>query len=246
MKKTLLISLLALTGMNVAHAADIAMPADQIAKLRTMPGVSQLACDEFTVNEFADYKGQSLTPIKDILHGRRLLDGAKVTCNLDKSYKFDGKYELVAKESGTLNGKAMHFYRTDGSTTIGEPGANDSWSIGCKIDPMNDTKSCNMSNGDLFIWRDKSGWSVFVSGGDHYPGTSSSIRINGGKPFTTGDNDGMFSHAVSARIVDQLKGGAEVLTRYTDWPYNSYKDGTVDTTNVEAALNYLDLIYKNF
>ncbi|CAM6617874.1 hypothetical protein IOC47_22920 [Enterobacter cloacae] len=243
MKKTLL---LALTVVSSVHAADIPMPADIIAKVRSQPGVASIGCNEFKISEYAEYNGQPLAPIKDLLHGRRLLSDAKIECSLDKSYKGDGKYELTVKEYGTLNGKPIHFYHTDGSTSIGgEIGEPSSWSIGCKVDAMNDSKSCNMSNGDLFIFRDKSGWSVFISG-DHYPGTDSLIRINGGKPITTRDNDGMFSHTASARIVGQLKSGTEVATRYTNWPYNTYTDGIVNTESVETALAYLDLIYKSF
>lgn len=246
MKKTLLITALALAGITSAHAADIPMPADVIAKVRNLPGVSQVGCNEFKISEYAEYNGQPLAPIKDLLHGGRLLSDAKIECSLDKSYKGDGKYELTVKEYGTLNGKPIHFYHTDGSTSIGgEGGEASAWSIGCKVDAMSDNKSCNMSNGSLFIYRDKTGWSVFVSG-DHFPGTGSMIRINGGKPITTSDDDGMFSHAASARIVEQLKNGAEVATRYTNWPYNTYTDGTVNTEAVETAFAYLDLIYKKF
>lgn len=251
MKKTILAIALAMAGIATAQAAEKPMKADLIARLRTVPGVAALGCDKFQTMHYTDYDDDSaiakgnyaIKAGKDMLNGKRLLTNPTVTCTLQRDYMASGDapaFEVIAKESGTLNGHQMEFYHVDGSANVG------GWSIGCSRDAMSDVKSCHLSNSDLFILLYADGWSVLVSGEDHYPGTGSLVRINHGKPITTSDNDGLFSRAASKRIVENLKDGGEVVTRYTNWPYNTYTDNHVNTEQVETAIGYTQILFKHY
>lgn len=206
----------ALLAAGAAHAKEVELPAKMIAQLRTQPGVNEMACDRFIFYEYTpaavNYEGERLAPVQDIMRGKKILSDAKITCELNKEARKNGQYTLNAFETGTLNGKPISFYHTDGSASFGgniftNPGA---WSVSCKIDAMTDEKYCVARNSGLLLWRDKFGWSVSVLG-EHSPHTKSLIRINGGKPFSTTHKDGTFSNADSQQIVNQLKSGAKVI-----------------------------------
>ncbi|URG51098.1 hypothetical protein IG605_010090 [Pectobacterium quasiaquaticum] len=218
---------------------------NQINLLKTNPLVNALGCDEFRNTSAIGFdENKKVTVKRDVFDGKRLLTDSKLICLVEKNYNEDIKseFEIVVKESGVFRGTPVAFYHSDGSTTIG---GENGWSIGCKRDAMTDRLLCNMSRGDLFIVQDSKGYSVAVMG-DIYPGSVSSVRINGGKPYNTSDNDAMFGAGVSTKIVKAIHDGTNVITRYYDWPYNAPRDREVDTKGYDTALGFMNLVYRSY
>lgn len=162
--------------------------------------------------------------------------------------------ELHKIEDGILNGVAYRVYYTDGSGTFsGSPdgklggalGRQSEWSTACKKDAINDKKSCHLQREDLWVWLSQGGRVDVFIGGEHYPGTSATIRVDS-KPAikTPSNNEGFFTTAQSKQIVQQLISGNTVVTRYIDWPYRAEKDESFDLSGFDEAYAYIQWAIK--
>ena len=70
------------------------------------------------------------------------------------------------------------------------------------------------------------------------------IRVEKNKPFTTPESTG-FSSSQAASIIEQLKTGKSVLTRYQEWPYRVDKDTPVDLFGFPQAWEILNKVYES-
>ena len=158
--------------------------------------------------------------------------------------------EFHKTESGIVNGVHYDFYYTDGSGTfagmIGNVGKYDepvrsNWDVGCKKDPVNDTKYCHMHIKDLWIYVYPKKRTVLSIGYEHYPWSTVTIRIDGEAPISTNANsDGNYPIQISARIVQRLKSATSVTTRYMKWPYKHWVDTTWDLYGFNETFEYIN------
>lgn len=112
-------------------------------------------------------------------------------------------------------------------------GSNTRWGIDCERDKMTDLRSCVVTFADLTIVLPRPTQAFVVVGRQHYPGTTSSIKI-GPHRFDTTDQDGIFPS--SAPILGYIKDGENVVTRYTKWPDRRWRDNEFRLYGAEAAL----------
>lgn len=183
-----------------------------------------------------------------------LFQSGTITCNVSFDYKTLKNNKRMRTETGSHDGIKYRIYFSDGSGTVqGLPtntldyvgdqhGTN--WSTRCKRDEMDDTHWCALDRGDLRIgiWKDGT---PFVSiGNSHYPNSDIAIRVDKNKPITASEKIG-FTSAQSIEIIDQLKKGNSVLTRYQEWPYQSNKDKSLELFGFPQAWEILQKIHES-
>jgi hypothetical protein len=150
-------------------------------------------------------------------------------------------------EKGVIDDVPYSFYYSDGSGTFAGTKGNvlsirepytSNWSVYCNKDQITDKKSCVMSmNGLLLIVRPKGITTVHI-GAEHFPRSSITIRIDGGKPQSA-SNGGPFSPQVSAGLVKHLSSANTVTTRYMEWPYDVWDDKTFEIFGFKETYSYV-------
>ena len=152
-------------------------------------------------------------------------------------------------QSGTINGVAFRQY-DDGSAWIDAtaPGAytklrqEPRWHLGCERDAMSKKITCSINLDDLWVFLLPNGKILVSVGNDHFPGSTTSIRI-GNQRFDTNHTDGNFPQ--SGVIAKTLKDGKQLVTRYMKWPYRTWIDVERDLYGAEAAMTLLIWSAKN-
>ena len=156
-------------------------------------------------------------------------------------------------ERGSVNGVRYEFYHSDGSGLFAgrkvhvhldlvEPGI---WQVSCHKDAISDAKRCEMKKNSLWVYAHRDGRTIVSIGDNHYPGSSVTIRIDGDTPISTSaTQDGDFSARSSARIIDRLKSGSTITTRYMEWPYRSWVDQSWDLFGFNETLRYIQWAVK--
>ncbi|TWT22239.1 hypothetical protein FQY83_04185 [Luteimonas marina] len=172
----------------------------------------------------------------------------------ESEMKLISTIEVNKIEEGAHNGVAYRIYYTDGSGSFsGSPdgklsgalGRGSDWSTACKKDPMNDKKSCYLQRNKLWVWLYQTGRVEVFIGGDQYPGTSATIRIDSNPAIKSpSDSEGVFTAAQSKQIVQQLISGDTVATRYVDWPYRSANDDSFGLSGFDEAYEYIQWALK--
>lgn len=168
----------------------------------------------------------------------------------DSELKLLTRIEVNKIEDGTRNGVAYRIYYTDGSGSFsgsadgslsGALGRGTDWSTACKKDPMNDKTSCYLQRKDLWVWLHQGGRVEVFIGGNQYPGTSATIRIDSNPAINSpSDSEGVFTADQSKQIVQQLLSGSTVATRYIDWPYRSATDESFELNGFDEAYEYIE------
>ncbi len=149
---------------------------------------------------------------------------------------------------GIVNGIYYDYY-DDGSGSFGKQ-ENDSlgdnnWSTQCDIDKITDEKMCSMKMKGLWIYAYGKGKVIMSIGLEHFPGSSVTIRIDGGTPISNSSkNDGNYSAGASAKIIEKLKRSKTVTTRYMRWPYRTWVDETLDISGFNEAFKYINWAVK--
>lgn len=167
----------------------------------------------------------------------------------EKETELFTRVEINKVEEGAINDVQYRIYYTDGSGTFsgaadgslgGVLGSGDHWSTSCKKDSMSDEKSCHLQRKGLWVWAYPNGRLTIFIGGDHYPGTSASIRIDSNSAINSSANgEGVFTAAQARSIVQQLTSGSRVAIRHVDWPYRSAVDDSFDLHGFSEAYQYL-------
>ena len=116
------------------------------------------------------------------------------------------------------------------------------WHVTCDVDPIHDSRFCQVRRpwSSLIVsFGPNCQPLVVVVGTEHYPGTESLLRIDGGKPHITKNPEGVFPRAIYAQVVKQLRDGKPFITRYTRWPYkNEFHDQESTAVGFAEAADY--------
>lgn len=152
--------------------------------------------------------------------------------------------------SGRLNGVAYKFYYSDGSgrfegsdglgidvTRGGMSVLDQSWSVACKKDAIDDSVHCSAIRGDLWIFKTKTRTIVSVLGTKE-PGSKIAIRVDENPAFTAPEAVGWVE--TSEPILRQLLAGKKAVTRYTRWPEGTHADKEIGLYGLSAVMAYLD------
>lgn len=151
----------------------------------------------------------------------------------------------VVIENGTFGGNTYSINHThDSGRFYNSPpkhGVGDDvhWVVNCESDAITDQRVCTIRRDGIFIYW--SGEYRIMTTGDIYPLSTMSFRVDSNQAFSANEDRGL-SASDSRRLVDQIKSGSEVTTRYKQWPYGTNVDTTFPTTGFAEAIEYLELI----
>ncbi|MGJ0628620.1 hypothetical protein [Xenorhabdus bovienii] len=243
MRNILYVIFLCLLAFTANAAKDLSKK--NIAWLEGVPEVKKLLCTSYVDSMYGKMNKEKLEIKDSAFKEVKLFDNSVITCDLWAELYDTGKPILYVKEKAMIDGVKFGFYHADASGTIGKDYSDkDAWQSSCKADSMNDEVRCQISQDNLYIVRNSSGY-VVVIGYDHYPRTLSYIRFGKEKPYESSGN-GVFSHAESKEIVRQLESnnGVKVVTRFTKWPYDKPIDKDISVKNFRSAKIALDTIFE--
>lgn len=181
-----------------------------------------------------------------------LFQGGKITCEVGFSLKTLENNTRIRIETGTLEGVKYRIRFSDGIGTVQGLSTNTldkdkygtNWSTRCRLDEMDDRHWCFLDRGDLTIWLTKDGTPYVLVGYDHYPGSKIAVRVDKNKPITASAKIG-FAKAQSLEIIEQLKNGQSALTRYEEWPYQIYRDSSVELFGFPQAWEILQKLHES-
>ncbi|HEK1927991.1 hypothetical protein [Proteus mirabilis] len=206
---------------------------------------SDMECDGYEDDTFSFGDKSKLVAEKTIFSKKRILPNSLRICTATTDIHRDNKMSVIIVEKAKINNIDVSVYHSDGSGSIGND-YNDkaSWSYACKKDKMNDKVECYMYQDGFYIFKESSGYTVLV-GKDHFPGRRVQVRVGKGTPFSTGDN-GNFSKSASRKIINAALKSNSMVTRYTEWPYDTPIDNNVHLEYFNEAIKLLNNIYDNY
>lgn len=159
------------------------------------------------------------------------------------------KIRVSKVEQGEINGVLYRFYYSDGSGTFaGAPGnnlntSNTNWSVRCDKDAMSEKVSCYAVTRDFGVFVNTDGTEQILIGVDHYPGSTVAIRVGSAAPVEAGAKT-QFDPQQSKALLDRMKNGTQVVTRYQEWPRKFNKDQAFTLYGVEEVRAYLHWAVK--
>ena len=167
---------------------------------------------------------------------------------LDLSMKFKNDSKIIQagpskRVVGTLNGVA-YFYGENACAVFSATPDNNwrnlkgpgNWWIRCGKDAMEDFAYCDMTREDLAVSLYDDGRVFVIIGVNNYPGSKIAIRIDKGKPIS---GEAGFVGNEARKIIEKLKAGKTVTTRYQEWPYRVNIDKTMNLYGLREALEFL-------
>ncbi|CAK6614978.1 TPA: hypothetical protein ACHWKL_004154 [Providencia stuartii] len=213
--------------------------------IKNSPITSTMECDGYEDSTFSFGDKSKLVAEKTIFSKKRILPNSSRICTATTDIHRNNKMSVMIVEKAKINNIDVSVYHSDGSGSIGGDYSDKaSWSYACKKDKMNDKVECYMYQDGFYIFKESSGYTVLV-GKDHFPGRVVQVRVGKGKPFTTGDN-GNFSKSASKSIINAALKNDSMVTRYTEWPYDTPIDNDVHLEYFNEAVKLLDNIYDNY
>ena len=112
------------------------------------------------------------------------------------------------------------------------------WQAECKINPMDDTQECQITDYDarilVFYGLAKNPAMICVIGHD-FPGRLAAIRVDKNKMLAA-EHEGCMS---AGSLIEQMKAGRRVKVQYYEWPYDYPKYGEASLSGFEASLDKL-------
>lgn len=113
------------------------------------------------------------------------------------------------------------------------------WAVNCESNAITDQRVCTIRREGIFVyWSDE--YRVMTTG-DIYPLSTMSFRVDSNQAFSATEDRGL-SNSNSRRLINQMIDGAEVTTRYKQWPYGTNVDTTFPTTGFSEAIEYSEQI----
>ena len=204
-----------------------------------------MECDEYVDSTFSLGEKNNLVEEKSIFIKKRILPNSSRFCTAVTDIYHDDKIPLMVVEKSRINNIDVSIYHSDGSASLGSDYSDKaSWSYRCEKDKMNDKVECYMRQDYFFVFKDSGGYTISV-GKEHFPGRNVYVRVGKGKPFITGDS-GVFGKSSSRNVISSALKNNYMVTRYTEWPYDSPIDKEVNLDYFNDAIKLLDTIYSNY
>lgn len=151
-----------------------------------------------------------------------------------------------AVERGALGGVWLRLTPNgadvEGAAADSPDAGTGNWTVSCRRDKMTSARSCLVYKDDLYVGVYGNGRLTFSVGDEHFPGSQSSIRI-GSRRFDTGQRDGYFPNA--PQLVQLMKNGTPVVTRYMKWPYREWIDKEFVSYGLGTAIQAAHWILKH-
>ncbi|MGJ3349403.1 hypothetical protein AAZR23_07890 [Morganella sp. Je.2.23] len=242
MKKVLIAAVCCL--MSAGVMAGDKLSNKEIKWLQSTDQAKTLACDKFSNEAYSKLPPKPIIISKSVFDNKSIFDNSVRVCGVAKVD--NGKsYSMSIAEEIVIDGVKVSVHHVDGSGRVGNGGYGDSesWGFGCKKEMMHDNVICYISNGDLYIYRDKIGHTIVV-GKNHFPNSATLLRVNKDSPVKSGDK-GMFDRNLSESLIKKISSIDSISTRYVEWPYERNIDKKINMENYDIAINILEKIFSN-
>ncbi len=152
----------------------------------------------------------------------------------------------MAQAASTIDDQLNHLIRKvesqsqkDQADRLNSQVARASWRIKCWVRVFEDTKICVMQKNDLTVMRLNDTYSVSI-GGKHQKNSMTQIRIDKGEVIEA--REGLYRDAMP--VIDQLKRGYNVFSRYKLQDKGSNVDRKVSLMGFTDAFNDMQLQYR--
>ena len=111
------------------------------------------------------------------------------------------------------------------ASAVAQKARGEWWTV-CQDDPIEDSRTCTVeivpenwkSEGSTPVIAISQTMLLIVIGFNNSPGSDVVIRIDDNKPIRW--EDGKYPRPILLKVIEQLKTGKRIVTRYTRWPYN--------------------------
>lgn len=113
------------------------------------------------------------------------------------------------------------------------------WYPVCNKDRFNGSKICTLSKDPLLVMLKDGTYAVSV-GKHHYPKSKSAIKIDNNA--TIYGYEGISESP--KKVIEQLKKGKKVFTRYQEWPYRQNLDREIDLTGFPGKFEEMLELYR--
>ncbi len=174
--------------------------------------------------------------------------GGVVNCSFfpDQSEKLN---VLVRQERGDYQNVEYRIFYTDGSGVIqGEAGKQldvadyqDNWKLRCRTNPSDQLRHCVLQKGDLSIHRYRDGSFMVDVGSNQKPGSNMLVRVDSNEAITADTQDG-FTDEQTDLILEQVKTGKTVHTRYENVSNQWQTDSTVNLFAYPQAADIMEIV----
>ncbi|EPW3466519.1 hypothetical protein ACWJ7M_003525 [Acinetobacter baumannii] len=155
--------------------------------------------------------------------------------DLENGYE-PNKEPFVKAETGN---KATNISKVESNLTQNKNNSllklNNEWNYGsCYKDRFNGAKICSIHNKNIMVAIINGEQKIYI-GSNHYPGKKTAVKIDNG--ITYYGKEGYFNN--SKVIIDEMKKGNIIYTRYVKWPYEYNVDSEISLIGFTNALNNL-------
>lgn len=113
------------------------------------------------------------------------------------------------------------------------------WYPVCNKDRFNGSKTCTLSKDTVLVMLKDGTYAVSV-GKRHYPRSKSAIKID--NHATIYGYEGILESP--KKVIEQLKQGKKVFTRYQEWPYQHNRDSEIDLTGFPEKFEEMLELYR--
>ena len=159
---------------------------------------------------------------------------------------------LVRQERGDYQGVGYRIFYTDGSGLIqGEAEKpldvadyEDNWRLRCRSNPSDKLGRCVLQKGDLSIHRYQDGSFMIDVGSVKKPGSDMLIRVDANEAFRADAQDG-FTNEQTGLILEQMRTGKKMSTRYENASNQSETDQTLNLFAYPQAADIVEIVALN-
>jgi hypothetical protein len=232
---TLTSLLFACASNDLAQAQDMPInsnaPKEDPRRYTTSPATASLPVESTCDMDMTT--GRRPMPIVDfrnpvLEHSRGFLPDGVISCNLRSEYLGEEKLRNYS-EKGSYQGVEYEVFFSRGylkvSATPDGKGLSSrtspEWTINCTRDEMEESKTCSMKKGELFIQLGSDGESTSLALiVETYPNSEIAVKVGDNTKITAYSMSGLLS---KAEIVEQMKSNSKLITSYYNWPYKVKK-----------------------
>lgn len=190
----------------------------------------------------------------DNVEGRRpFVKGSEISDIVTTEY---GKEKTIKVEQGEFKSipyriiyndefYSAKFAGTPGNTLSDTEKDSSNWVVTCSIDEIDDSKSCGISRGDLYV-RIIQNKKVAVSLWSHKPAVLLRpvfLRFDDRKAYENFHPNGFFSDDDSVMIVEDLRKSSKMIARYSKMSSGIQTTETWPAYGFEAAYEYVQFTF---
>ena len=228
-------------------AASKSLSASQAKIVNVSNAAKELGCEKYEswfpedINKQTKFKST-----KSALKPEQLIPGSSVYCMVNTSLD-SSDASIYISERGEVDGISTEINHGNGTATIGEGRVfdNKGWDVACKLDNLNDEKSCYVRQYGLTIRKVNDAYFIYV-GNDLAPGGKVELRLDKNEAIGSVDGNGMLKKEDGDLFLKQVKKNSTVIVRYNIYQKQAPEVRTIDTKTLGAAIKVMNLINSSY